>query len=589
MFQDKVFYQIYPKSFKDSDDDGIGDINGIISELGYLHYLGVDVLWITPVFVSPQKDNGYDVADYYNIDPIYGTLDDVKELIERASKLDIDIMFDMVFNHSSTDHEWFKRAMNGEQEYKDCYIFKKGIFASDTNSNSSTQNVTRTVANQNSVNPNATQDGDSQSNNSKSSGTQLPPTNWQSKFGGDAWEYVPSLDEWYLHLFDKSQADVNWSNPKVRNEFIKVLNYWIDLGVKGFRFDVINLIGKDKFESDDTDGKMYYTDLPIVHDYLKEINAASFGKDEDIITVGEMSATTIENCAKYAGYGEGELDMVFSFHHLKIDYKDGNKWDLQPVDFVQLKKIFCDWQIGMQKHNAWNALFWSNHDQPRAISRFGDTEKYPYQSGTMLATIIHFMRGSPYIYQGEEIGMTNAGFSDISQYKDVESLNFYYILKAQGKTESEIMKVLQARSRDNARTPMQWDDTKNAGFSQGTPWISVADNYKDINVASEMKRDQSILHYYTNLIRIRKQNLVVSCGTFEPLLYDHKEIFAYKRELDDDEMIVVCNFFSNTVTDIDIDLDGYEIALNNYPGFDLNNIQPYQAVVFLKLAEDDEE
>ena len=395
-FKDKVVYQIYPKSFYDSNNDGIGDLNGITEKLDYLQYLGVDYIWITPFFISPQKDNGYDVADYYNIDPLYGTMEDFENLVSEAKKHGIEIMLDMVFNHTSTEHEWFKKAISGEKKYQDYYIFKKG-------------------------------EKDSL------------PTNWVSKFGGNSWVYVPELDMYYLHLFDKSQADLNWENPQVRQEMSNIVNFWRKKGVKGFRFDVVNLISKpEKFENDYIgDGRRFYTDGPKIHDYLKELNKNSFGQDKTIITVGEMSSTTIDNCFKYSGEKENELSMVFSFHHLKIDYKDKNKWKLQEPDFEELKNILNEWQIGMQKNNAWNALFWCNHDQPRVVSRFGDDKKYWKKSAKMLATIIHCLRGTPYIYQGEEIGMTNTYFENIDNFKDVESLNYYNIFLKEGKTHEE--------------------------------------------------------------------------------------------------------------------------------------------------------
>ncbi|HCK88111.1 MAG TPA: alpha,alpha-phosphotrehalase, partial [Erysipelotrichaceae bacterium] len=368
-FKDKVVYQIYPKSFQDSDGDGWGDIRGIITRLDYLKELGIDCIWFNPMTVSPQRDNGYDVADYRTIDPRYGTMEDFEELSREAHKRGIDIMFDMVFNHTSTEHEWFKRALAGEAKYKNYYIWRKG----------------------------------------KAPG--VPPTNWQSKFAGPAWEYVSSEDEWYLHLFDPTQADLNWENPDVRQECADIVNFWRSKGVHGFRFDVVNLISKYTVDEDDPnnfDGRQFYTDGPHVHEYLKELAARSFGQDPDSITVGEMSSTTMDNCISYSGEETGELSMVFTFHHLKVDYKNQMKWELQPFDFKALKKLLSDWQTGMQEGKAWNALFLNNHDQPRALSRFGNDREYRKESAKMLATVIHMMRGTPYVYMGEEIGMTNA-------------------------------------------------------------------------------------------------------------------------------------------------------------------------------------
>ena len=432
-FSSKVVYQIYPKSFMDSNGDGQGDLRGIIEKLDYLKELGVDYLWLTPVFVSPQNDNGYDVADYRSIDPRFGTMDDMEELIRESDKRGMGLMLDMVFNHTSTDHEWFQKALAGDEKYQNYYIFRDGT-------------------------------------------PDQVPTNWQSKFGGSAWEYVPSLGKWYLHLFDVSQADLNWDNPEVRDELKKVILYWKEKGVKGFRFDVVNLISKpDTFENDyEGDGRRFYTDGPHVHEYLKELTRDT-GIDS-MITVGEMSSTTLENCIRYSSPEEKELSMCFSFHHLKVDYKNGDKWALMEPDRMALKKLFEKWQTGMQEGNGWNALFWCNHDQPRTVSRFGDEDKYWKESAEMLAASIHLMRGTPYIYQGEELGMTNAHYTSISQYRDVESLNYYKILLDQGKTEEEALTILAARSRDNGRTPLQWSGGENAGFTEGTPWLEVTAN-----------------------------------------------------------------------------------------------------------------
>ncbi len=380
-FRKSVVYQIYPKSFCDSNKDGLGDLRGVISKLDYIKELGVDYIWSTPFFVSPQNDNGYDVEDYYNIDPSYGTMADVEELIAEADKRGIGLMFDMVFNHVSTRHEWFRKAMEGDPYYKDFFFFRKG----------------------------------------KPDGSA--PTNWESKFGGNAWEYVEKFDEYYLHLFDVTQADLNWDNENVRKEVQKIVRFWMEKGVKGFRFDVVNLISKSVFEDDLTgDGRKYYTDGPNIHKYLKELNEMTFGTDAQIITVGEMSSTSIENCYQYAGRDTNELSMVFSFHHLKVDFMGNEKWVLVPADFQKLKDIIFEWQTKMAEHNAWNAVFWCNHDQPRVVSRFGDEEKYWKESAKMLGTIIHCLRGTPYVYQGEEIGMTNTDYTQIDQFRDVEKL-----------------------------------------------------------------------------------------------------------------------------------------------------------------------
>ena len=520
--KDKVVYQIYPKSFRDSDGDGCGDLRGIIEKLDYLKWLGVDYVWSTPFFLSPQRDNGYDIADYYQVDPAFGTMEDAEELIREAGKRGIGIMFDMVFNHTSTEHEWFKKALAGDREYQDYYIFREGE-------------------------------------------PENPPTNWESKFGGSAWEYVPSLKKWYLHLFDRTQADLNWENSKVREELKNVIRFWKEKGVRGFRFDVVNLISKPEvFENDDRgDGRRFYTDGPHVHEYLKELV-----RDTEIggmITVGEMSSTSIENCIRYTNPQEKELAMCFHFHHLKVDYKDGDKWEIQPADYRKLKELFVSWQEGMEKNGGWEAVFWCNHDQPRAVSRFGDDKKYWKESAKMLAGAIHMMRGTPYIFQGEELGMTNAGYTDISQYRDVESTNYYQIMLARGKTKEEALHILNERSRDNGRTPMQWNGGENAGFTSGRPWISLPDNYKTINVEAEMADEDSILYYYRRLIAIRKEEPAVAEGSIEFIETSDPQILAYRRILGEDEILAIHNFGSEEKAVPPACKEGaYSLLLGNY-------------------------
>lgn len=543
-FENKVVYQIYPKSFYDSDGDGLGDLQGIIEKLDYLQYLGVDYIWMTPFFPSPQRDNGYDVADYRAIDPRYGTMEIFEKLVKEAKKRNIDIMLDMVFNHTSTKHAWFQKALAGEEKYKNYYIFRKGK-----------------------------QDGSA-------------PTNWISKFGGNAWEYVEAFDEYYLHLFDKTQADLNWENPEVRDEIVDILKFWLDKGVYGFRFDVVNLISKPEYFEDDEegDGRRFYTDGRHVHEFLKEINKRTFGKDERIITVGEMSSTSLDNCVRYAGADSHELSMVFQFHHLKVDYKNKQKWELQPFDFMELKRLFDTWQIGMQEHHAWNALFWCNHDQPRVVSRFGNDQQYHNESAKMLATAMHMMRGTPYIYQGEEIGMTNAYFTDIHEYRDVESINYFNILKAEGKAEKEIYHILQERSRDNSRTPMQWNQEAQAGFTKGTPWLQVIHNYKEINVENQLYKEGSILEYYRKLIQLRKAYPIIAKGSYEPLLPEHTSVFAYKRVYENTSMIVLNNFYG-TETKVQLSETGYKELLSNYPDAKMEEtmiLRPYETRVYYK-------
>jgi trehalose-6-phosphate hydrolase len=547
-FKKKVVYQIYPKSFKDTNGTGTGDLKGVIEKLDYLQALGVDYIWLTPFYVSPQNDNGYDVADYYNIDPSYGTMEDVENLIAEAKKRNIYLMMDMVFNHVSTEHIWFKKAMAGEEKYLNYFFFKQG-----------------------------------KANNQ-------PPTNWNSKFGGPAWEYVEKFDKWYLHLFDKTQADLNWENPEVREEVKNIVRFWMEKGVKGFRFDVINLISKAGFEDDfsvDGDGRSFYTDGPRIHEFLQELARDSFAKDKDIITVGEMSSTTMENCYKYAGEKTGELSMVFTFHHLKVDFMGNEKWVLVPTDFMKLKQLIFDWQINMEKNNAWNAVFWCNHDQPRVISRFGSDDKYHKESGKMLATLIHCLRGTPYIYQGEEIGMTNPHFKSIEQYRDVESLNHYQILQDKGMTKEQALMILDVHSRDNSRTPMQWDDSINAGFTTGTPWIQTADNYTEINVKNSLEDKDSIFYYYQELIQLRKNYDVIAYGDIKPLLREDKRVFAYERNYKGQKLIVICNFYPTTYEiELPYDLSNYKCILNNYKNEAKAKkiaLKPYETLVYCNL------
>lgn len=542
-FKDKVVYQIYPKSFKDANNDGIGDLQGIIENLDYIQCLGVDYIWITPIYPSPQNDNGYDIKDYYGIDPMFGTMEEFEVLVKEAKKRNIGIMMDMVFNHTSTHHAWFQKAIQGDPEYMDRYIFKKGRGGN-------------------------------------------PPTNWISKFEGSAWQYVEALDSYYLRLFHETQADLNWKNEHVRKEAANIVNFWIDKGVKGFRFDVINLIDKESFENDPNgNGKTLYTDRPMVHTYLKELHINSFGKYEDIITVGEFSSTSIENCILYTGESTQELTMAFNFHHLKVDYDDQDRWKINHFDFVKLKQVLTSWQLGMQKGNGWNALFWCCHDQPRIISRYGDDKVYPKESAKMLATAIHMMRGTPYIYQGEEIGMTNAYFSRIEQYRDIAAINAYHTMKEIGKTEEEIFSFLQSNARDNARTPMQWNAKQNAGFSEHTPWIDVNPNHKTLHVEENLQDKDSVFYYYQKLIQLRKEYKVIQEGSFVPLLEDHKQIFAYKRILGDEELQVYLNFFSASC-EVELSIDDCEILLSNVNRkriIDKIQLSPYEALVLRRV------
>lgn len=528
-----------PKSFRDSNGDGIGDLGGVIEKLDYLQGLGVDYLWLTPFFVSPQRDNGYDVADYYAIDPIFGTMQDVERLIDEAKQRGMGIMLDMVFNHTSTEHEWFQRALTGEKEYQDYYIFREGV-------------------------------------------PDQPPTNWLSKFGGSAWEYVPGLGKWYLHLFDRTQADLNWENPQVREALKEIIRFWKQKSIEGFRFDVVNLISKPEvFQDDDQgDGRRFYTDGHHVHQFLQElVRDTGIG---GMITVGEMSSTSIDNCVRYSNPAEHELSMCFSFHHLKIDYKNGDKWQLMEPDIPALKQLLMDWQLAMQEHDGWNALFWCNHDQPRIVSRLGDTRRYWRESAKMLALCMHFMRGTPYIYQGEELGMGNAGFTSLAQYRDVESRNYYKILRERGVSETEALQILAARSRDNSRTPMQWSAEKNAGFSEQIPWIPLAKDWQKVNAAQEVGDQCSVFSWYQSLIRLRHERAVIATGRIAFLSGENPAILAFRRYGEGPELAAFCNFSADTVPvagnwqDYHLLLDSYDRGLIEGPYLIL---RPYEGLV----------
>ncbi|KKE78256.1 alpha,alpha-phosphotrehalase [Oceanobacillus caeni] len=534
-----VVYQIYPKSFRDTTGSGTGDIQGIIEKLDYLHHLGVDVLWLTPIYKSPHNDNGYDISDYYSIDPTYGTMEDFEELLTETHKRGMKLIMDLVINHTSTEHEWFKQAISSkDNEYRDYYIWKDPV------------------------------DG-------------KVPNNWESKFGGPAWQYDEKSGQYYLHLFDVTQADLNWENENVRKQLVEMIQFWAEKGIDGFRLDVINLISKDQdFPNDYSgDGRRFYTDGPRVHEYLHEVNQAVFSP-YDMMTVGEMSSTTLENCVLYTNPERKELDMTFQFHHLKVDYPGGDKWTNAPFDFIELKQILSKWQVGMHEGGGWNALFWCNHDQPRAVSRFGDDEKYHNESAKMLATTLHMMQGTPYIYQGEEFGMTNPNFTSIEEYRDVESLNAYKTLKEEGKSEKEILAILKQKSRDNGRTPMQWSDEKHAGFSQGNPWINVAENYQDINADKALKDKDSIFYHYQKLIDLRKKYDIITYGDYQLMMEDHPEVFAYTRNWKNEKLVVLSNFYGNEI-EIDVPLkDDAGVLISNYSDVKRNILRPYESVVF---------
>lgn len=542
-----VVYQIYPKSFNSYYNKETGDIKGVTEKLDYLKELGVDYIWLTPIYQSPQNDNGYDVSDYYNIDPSYGTMEEFEELLEEAKARNIEIMLDIVVNHSSTEHKWFKEAKEDKNSpYRNYYIWRD------------------------------------------------EKNNWQSKFGGSAWKYDEKTEQYYLHLFDETQADLNWENEKLREEVYDMMRFWLDKGVTGFRLDVINLISKDQqFLNDDgsmatSDGRKYYTDGPRVHEYLQEMNRNVF-EGKDVITVGEMSSTTIDNCIKYSNPERNELSMTFSFHHLKVDYPNGDKWTKADFDFIKLKEIMSNWQIEMQKGGGWNALFWCNHDQPRIVSRFGNDEKYRNESAKMLATAMHMLQGTPYIYQGEEIGMTNPNFESIEQYRDVESLNIYDIKLEEGLSKEEIIGILKQKSRDNSRTPMQWNEEMNSGFTTSTPWISVAENFKEINVEKALEDKESVFYHYKELIELRKTYDVITEGEYAILDENDPKIWAYTRTTESEVLLVINNFYGEEITysvPAHVQLDGMqqEVLLSNYKDSskDITNLdlRPYESIVY---------
>lgn len=533
----KVVYQIYPKSYKDTTGNGVGDLRGIISKLPYLEELGVDVIWLNPFYPSPQRDNGYDISDYTAVNPLFGSMADFEDLVQKGKAHGIDIMLDMVLNHCSTEHEWFQKALAGDRYYQDFFILRD------------------------------------------------QPTNWASKFGGNAWAPFGDTGKYYLHLFDVTQADLNWRNPHVRKELFKVVNFWRDKGVTCFRFDVINLIGKDEVlkDNDQFDGKPEYTDRPIAHNYLKMLNQATFGQDSDSMTVGEMSFTDIPNCIQYSNPNSHELDMVFNFHHLKVDYDQGQKWTLKPFDFAELKTLFHTWGEEMSEGGGWSALFWNNHDQPRALNRFVDVEHFRNEGATMLAASIHLSRGTPYIYMGEEIGMLDPDYESMANYVDVESINAYQALRSAGKTESQAFAIVQAKSRDNSRIPMQWNDEENAGFSTGQPWLQVGKTYRDINVAKE--KSGPIFTFYQELIALRKILPIIAEGSYQSAYQDNPYIYAFERQYGKQRLLVCNNFFAKTVkVPLPKAYQEGRVLLSNYPEEALSDtitLKPYQTLAIL--------
>lgn len=528
-----VVYQIYPKSFQDSDGDGIGDLQGIIKRLDYLETLGINAIWLSPVFKSPQADNGYDISDYRDIDPTFGSLDDMEELINEAKKHKIRIMMDLVLNHSSNEHRWFKEAKKSKDNpYHDYYIWRDG------------------------------EEG-------------MPPSDMKAVFGGSAWEYVPEIGQYYFHQFLPEQPDLNWENPKVRSAIYDMILWWMDKGVGGFRMDVIDQIAKEPDKRITING-------PRLQEYFKELSKETFQKG-DLITVGEAWGADTERAKLYSNPDGSEFSMVFQFEHIGLDQKEGGeKWDLAPLPFKKLKKIMAHWQNELY-NCGWNSLFWDNHDLPRIVSRWGNDREYRVESAKMLAILLHGMHGTPYIYQGEELGMTNVQY-DIEDYKDCEIINMYHERLEKGYSKDEIMKSIYAKGRDNARTPMQWDDTENAGFTTGTPWIKVNDNYDKINARSQVDDPDSIFSCYRKLVQLRKDYPVFVDGKFTLLLEDDENIFAYSRKNEEKTMIVVCNFFDKEIPmPLAKECGDMEVLISNYKDTsDMSVLRPYEARMYIR-------
>lgn len=532
-----VVYQIYPKSFMDSNNDGCGDIQGIISKLDYLKFLGVDVLWLSPVYKSPMDDNGYDISDYEDIAPEFGTMKDMEQLLSQAKKRDLKVMMDLVVNHTSDEHEWFKKSRESiDNEYRDFYIWRDPVDGKE-------------------------------------------PSDINSFFSGSAWEYDSKTNQYYLHLFSKKQPDLNWDNEKVRQKIYDMMNFWIDKGVSGFRMDVIELIGKDI-------DKLQLACTENTHTYIKEMNQRTFGNHK-LITVGETGGVTIETAKLYSNPKRKELDMVFQFQHIALDEQKGkSKWDLKKLDLLELKEVLSTWQTDLGEE-GWNSLYWNNHDQPRIVSRWGnDSKEYREKSSKMLATLLHMMKGTPYIYQGEEIGMTNISFDKIDDYRDIETLNLYNERIASGYEKEDVMKSIKIKGRDNARTPMQWDESDNSGFTKSNPWIKVNDNHKYINTKRALEDKNSIFYHYKKLIDLRKNKDTIIYGEYKLILEESKEIYAYIRKLGDETLLIINNFYENTTEFIlpdDIKFEEYDLIISNYD--DITNdirkfkLRPYESIV----------
>ena len=530
-WKNAVIYQIYPRSFCDSNGDGMGDLQGIITKLDYLKELGIDAIWLSPVYRSPQDDNGYDISDYQDIDPLFGTLEDMDELIAQAKNRGIRIIMDLVLNHSSDEHPWFLEAKKSrDNPYHDYYVWRDGVEGQY-------------------------------------------PNELKAGFGGPAWEWVPECGQYYLHQFSVKQPDLNWENPKVREEIYKMIQWWVDRGIGGFRLDVIDQIAKEP-------DRMITSEGPMLHPYLKEMSKAVF-QQKDLVTVGEAWSATPESALLYSNPDGSELSMVFQFEHILLDQQPGKeKWDLAPLPFVQFKEILAKWQKALYQ-KGWNSLFFENHDLPRSVSRFGDDGKYRVESAKMLATCLHGMQGTPYIYQGQEIGMTNTRM-EIEDYRDIELLNMYKERTEKGYSKEEIMESIYVKGRDNARTPMQWNDEENAGFTKGTPWIKVNPNYADINVEKARKDPDSIFHYYQELIQLRKSLPILTEGAFDLLLPEDPSILAYTRTSKTEQLLILCSFTGQELPcSLKEQWKDEEVLISNYDQDSCKDcLRPYEAVIF---------
>ncbi|MGH0940430.1 glycoside hydrolase family 13 protein [Bacillus mycoides] len=550
-WKESVVYQIYPRSFMDSNGDGIGDLRGILAKLDYLKELGIDVIWLSPVYESPNDDNGYDISDYCKIMNEFGTMEDWDELLHEMHKRNMKLMMDLVVNHTSDEHNWFiESCKSKENKYRDYYIWRPGKEGKE-------------------------------------------PNNWGAAFSGSAWQYDEMTDEYYLHLFSKKQPDLNWDNEKVRQDVYDMMKFWLEKGIDGFRMDVINFISKeDGLPAVETDeegyvsGHKHFMNGPNIHKYLHEMNEDVLSQ-YDIMTVGEMPGVTTEEAKLYTGEARKELQMVFQFEHMDLDSGEGGKWDVKPCSLLTLKQNLTKWQKALEQ-TGWNSLYWNNHDQPRVVSRFGNDGAYHTESAKMLATVLHMMKGTPYIYQGEEIGMTNVRFESIDEYRDIETLNMYKEkVIERGEDIDKVMQSIYIKGRDNARTPMQWDDREHAGFTTGEPWIAVNPNYKEINVKQAIQDEESIFYYYKKLIELRKNNEIVVYGTYDLILENNPSIFAYVRTYGEEKLLVIANFTADEcVFELpeDIVYSEAELLIHNY---DVENVlienitlRPYEAMVF---------